>query len=316
MKLTDTDLAKIEDKKLANILRKIQEGKTPTAREEVILARARSADAASGSTAPAVQVNSGYAKNWDELATALGVSRRAITMWKADPRYNTRFPKDKADGRKEVAAWLEFMRENGLARADQRVGEVPTDEDDGLPLPVGMKFPPGSESQWKKKLLEQKVTIAEIEASKLKGLLIVGSDLEIPLGATFVAIQNALNQYPERTAPLVAGFTDVHEITEIMRGEMEANLSGLNGASYLDEVEAIAAALPIATAATRALVIEATSEVLRRIGRAAIANALRVAVPPADPLTGQMDDESAEEHARKRAQPEKPSRKKTTRRRK
>jgi hypothetical protein len=275
IKLTDEDLAKLQDKQLANVLRKLNDGKTLTAREEAILARARTAGPAKLPPGTwqgvlfepvATEGHGGYAKNWSELADALSksgvpITRRAIQEWRHDPRYKADLPPDRADGRKDVAAWLAFMVKHGLKRADDHVashqapGTSHNSQDPAhapgfiMPPPIG-----GCAADWNKA-----GAMIDYERNKLKletqrGTLLVASELEVPLGATFVVLSQKLSQFPERAAPQVVGFVDVNEVIGILRAEIEGDLGDLHGARYLDTTLArILDELPFDAESTRLL---------------------------------------------------------------
>jgi hypothetical protein len=278
IKLTDEDLAKLQDKQLANVLRKLNDGKTLTAREEAILARARTAGPAKLPPGTwqgvlfepvATEGHGGYAKNWSELADALSksgvpITRRAIQEWRHDPRYKADLPPDRADGRKDVAAWLAFMVKHGLKRADDHVAgspspSIPSSQSTDLDpdaLPKVIMPPPigGCAADWNKA-----GAMIDYERNKLKletqrGTLLVASELEVPLGATFVVLSQKLSQFPERAAPQVVGFVDVNEVIGILRAEIEGDLGDLHGARYLDTtLDRILDELPFDAESTRLL---------------------------------------------------------------
>jgi hypothetical protein len=209
----------------------------------------------------------GFAANWSELAVALStgtgitITRRAIQDWRRDPRYLRDIPADKPDGRKDVAAWLAFMVKHGLKRADDHVAshQLPVtshnSEDPAhepgfiMPPPIG-----GCAADWNKA-----GAMIDYERNKLKletqrGTLLVASELEVPLGATFVVLSQKLSQFPERAAPQVVGFVDVNEVIGILRAEIEGDLGDLHGARYLDTTLArILDELPFDAESTRLL---------------------------------------------------------------
>lgn len=310
MTLTPEDLEKLQTKQLANVIRKLNSGKTLTAREEAMLAQAR---AVGGEVhAPGLApVASGYVSTWDDLGKALGVSRRAIQDWRKDPRYRDHCPPDRADGRHEVAAWLNFMVRFRLKRADLHIspGSDTDGDDDGEDSDV--LRPPlvaGSQAEWN-------VAIAALDHRKkatgvamLEGTLLVASELEVPLGATFATIQTKLAQFPARVARYVTGLRDVGEVEDRLRDEIDADLSDLHAAGYVAE-NAIAdavASLPFDEETERLfqtvafagqdrtallqLVSAVACEALRQLGRRAVQQARGDAatsdVSLSDPQTG------------------------------
>jgi hypothetical protein len=248
---------------------KLAAGKPISKREETALALA-----AAGAD-PADAKN--FAANWEELAQAIGITPRGLRDARA--RFPDDQPRDRADGRKEVAAWLEWMRKHGIKRADEYADpdEIPEER--------------RSIRDWKEQREKLQCIKLEREIDRGDGKLLVAAELEEPLGATFVAVQNKLAQFPERVAPSVAGFTDVPEIIGILRAEIDADLSALHEASYLAEVEALTSDPHVA---------ELVREVLRRIGRRAIAAARSLPADPLPPVNGQVTDEAADDQRQSR----------------
>jgi hypothetical protein len=209
----------------------------------------------------------GFAANWSELAVALStgtgitITRRAIQEWRRDPRYLRDIPSDKPDGRKDVAAWLAFMVKHGLKRADDHVASHQSpvtnhNSEDPAHAPGFIMPPPigGCAADWNKA-----GAMIDYERNKLKletqrGTLLVASELEVPLGATFVVLSQKLSQFPERAAPQVVGFVDVNEVIGILRAEIEGDLGDLHGARYLDTtLDRILDELPFDAESTRLL---------------------------------------------------------------
>lgn len=256
-----------------------------------------------------------YAHTWDALAQRLGVTRRAIQDWRNDERLAGFFPKPRADGRHDVQAWQAFMLQFGLKGAGD---DISTDE--------GVKPPKigGSIADWKKSEVYFKVEERQIEIQKIKGTLLVASDLELPLGAIFAAIQNKMTQFPDRLAPQVIGFSEVYEVAGIIRAEMEADLSDLNTAEYLTAGPLqIAQSLPFDEETARLmdelsfsgqdraklidLIAICAMQVVSRIGRAAVARVLNHKEPVEElPLQAPYDpneDETSKPAKKRKVKP-------------
>ncbi len=293
--LTPDDIKRLQEKELANAIRKLGEGKTLTAAERALIAQA----GVGGSS----EASGGFSASWDELGDRLGVTRRAIQEWRKDPRYRDDCPPDRADGRKDVAAWAAFIQRHGLKNADQHAPMDGGDDDDGtviLPPRIG-----GSQADWRSREIKLKGDRLEIELQEKKLTLIPAADLEIPLGATFVAIANKLTVYPERVAPRVTGLRDVNEVMDVLREECQSDLNGLFAAQFLTQLSAVVAALPedpaIAAqfqrvtfagqdiAALLAVIEHCAAKVLDGIGKNAITAALKPSLT--HPVTGQTDVE-------------------------
>ena len=216
------------------------------------------------------------AKNWFELAHALSVSVRAIQNWRANPKYQETIPRDGSKGEKDVAAWRNFLVLHGLKES------VLTDENEEAPI----KFIPGNENEYKKLLTYEKIKQAQIETGKMEGVLLEAAQLEIQLGAAFIAITNRVSGLAETLAPLVVARDDVADIMDIIRPETDSILAGLNCGDYLASVKDLADGIEC-TAAERERLVELAEGLLRGIGRAAIDVITRPSV--VDPITGQAN---------------------------
>lgn len=112
IKLTAEDFQRIEDKRLASVIRKVQMEKPITAREEALLAQAR----AGGSADPVLPAEPGFAKTWDELAIALSIEERALFNFRQKHAVEIKRAArtlTRADGRHHIAAWRAFADERG-----------------------------------------------------------------------------------------------------------------------------------------------------------------------------------------------------------
>jgi hypothetical protein len=318
VKLTPEDLDKLQTKQLANVIRKLNAGKTLTAREEALLAKARAGgDVTEG-------VTTGFVQTWDELALALGTTRRAIQEWKKDPRYKAKCPRDRANGRKEVAAWSRFMVDHNLKRAAEN---VPSDDVHELGDDSGdVVHPPrlsGSQADWQKAVLREKHEAAKVDRLVTEGTLVIATELEMPLGATFATIQTKLSQFPGRVARYLVGLRDVAEIEDRLRDEIDADLSDLQAGRFTSEaaVQEALSALPFDEeserlfklvtfdgqdrAALRQLIAAVATQALRNLGRRALQNARREQEIPdtavADEVTGQVTDQAAARESKRRS---------------
>ena len=266
MQLTPDDLARLEAKQLANVIRKIQSGKSLTARESALLAQARVGGAGAAASA--------FAKTWDELAQRLSTTRRSLQTWRADPRYAPDAPRPEADGRLDVAAFAEWMVRHALAGADAEVQASGITHHSTLNTQLSEVIEPpplgGSQTDWTKAVLHEKHASARLDRQTKEGTLLVAAELEIPLGVTFAAIQVKLAQYPATAARSAAGRRDVGEVEDILRGEMDIVLADLHGAAYLDLIPAEVVATLDLPEADRARLADLLTECLRRIGRRAL----------------------------------------------
>lgn len=224
MKLTPADFEKLETKELANIIRKLSSGKTLTKREEEKLQRAKLG---------ANEQETNFVQTWYELARVLtqrigvSVSRKSLQNWRNErirPDLEPKWPRDRADGRKDISAWVKFVVENGLNRADEVF------EGDKL----------GDENRktvrdWK--MYREELACQESERRIARGdnLLLVAADLEIPIGSMLAAINSKLTLYPPRAARFMVMKRDVADAEQTLRDEMDAVVKDLNLAEYIEQ---------------------------------------------------------------------------------
>lgn len=324
MKLTPEDQKKLQDKELANIIRKLNGGKTLTAREEAKLAAA--------SVGGQIDA-SGYVGTWDELGDRLGVTRRAIQDWRNDPRYKAEIEArwsrlTRADGRYCVAEWLQLMIDLHLKRGKAAAEAGNDPENAGEDAGGGIIRPPpvaGRKSEWDLAIAALDHRKKENAVLTLEQSLLVASELELPLGATFAAIQTKLAQFPARVARYLVGLRDVAEVEDRLREEIDADLGDLHAARYTadDAIGAAVAAVPFdaETAALcekllfagsdRTALLELACAIarqsLRLLGQRAIAAALHEKDLPdtalADEKTGQVTEEATIKEALARNNP-------------
>lgn len=290
MKLTPADFEKLETKELANIIRKLGAGHTLTKREEEKLQRAR---AAGGDDNVSARAN--FAQTWDDLARILtqrlgvSVTRKSLQNWR-NPRLHPdladKWPRDRSDSRKDVVAWMRFMLETGRNRADETLEE---DELDGDRTTV---------RDWK--IYREELACREAERRIARGdnLLLVATELEIPIGSMLAAINSKLALYPPRTARFMVMKRDVADAEQTLRDEMDAVLKDLNLADYIDPpIDEVLSSFPFddETAALYAkvsfggqdrgtfleLIRRCVVETLRRVGQRALT------VEPVQPISSE-----------------------------
>ena len=233
MQLDAATLAKVQQKNLANILKKLERGGTLTAQEQAVLA---------GGTG-----ESGYCQNLDELAAELGVDRRTLANAKR------RFAKDfgarnltRADGRYHIAGWRQFLDANGVIGRVK--GGDPDLEDERALRIRGMRVD-----------IERK----EHELQKSRELTLAVPQFEAALGIMVGNFNAALNSLPGRAAPKILprvraavlrglrarltpsvytkvnaalsgeGIIDFADVEEVLRGEVDIAKRTLSECEYL-----------------------------------------------------------------------------------
>lgn len=229
MKLKPEDYEKLETQKLANIIRKLGRGGTLTKREEETLERSKLKDA--GAAGAAESEASNYAHTWDELARILSqrlgvsVTRKSLQNWrdpKMFPDLADKWPRDRADGRKDVPAWMKFMFDTGRHRADET---LEADEANGDRKTV---------RDWKMYREELMCRESERRIARGDNLLLVAHELEIPIGSLLAAINSKLQLYSPRTARFMVMKRDVADAERTLQDEMDAVIKDLNLADYLE----------------------------------------------------------------------------------
>lgn len=211
--LKPEDLDKVRRRQIQNILQKQAAGKTLTAREERALAEAAT------DTPPGAE---NFVRTYDELAARLGVSRKSIQNWQK--RLPDNWPRPRADGRHEVAAWVAFMAANHLAAAD------PDGHPDDRPITV---------TDWKARELELKCEKLEIENAKTAGELIEAAEVEAGTTHLVSGFRQALNNLIPRLAQKLDGVTDYHERVDVIQGEVDVVLRTLQRCDFLDSKETV-----------------------------------------------------------------------------
>lgn len=205
--LKASDLETVRRQQVKNILIKQAAGKTLSAREERILAEAAT------DTPPGAE---NFVKTYDELAGRLGVSRKSIQNWQK--RLPDDFPRPRADGRHEVAAWVAFMASHHLAASD------PDGHPDDRPVTI---------ADWKARELELKCEKLQIENSKVAGELVAAAEVESGLSQLVSAFRQALNNLGPRLASKILNVSDYHEAEEIISQEINVVLKTLQNADFL-----------------------------------------------------------------------------------
>ena len=225
LKLTPEDVAKLQDKQLANVIRKLNSGKTLTAKEEALLAQARA-----GSPADA---EGGYVKTWEDLATAVRVDRRTLTNVRQ--RFATDIKRrdsvlNRADGRHAIAAWAAFLDEHGIQRRGVNAtldAESRSDLDpDGLPTMDALK----------RRELKVRIDRQEFELVKERELMLEVGHFEDALGSMLSQFRQALDALPGRCAGKLAEL----DVRNTARDRIREAIGKLRSAKNEDEAMRLA----------------------------------------------------------------------------
>jgi hypothetical protein len=251
IQLTPDDLAKLQDKQLANVLRKLNSGKTLTAREEAILANAGTPAAGAAPTAP-----TGYAKTWDELAAALNVEERTLYNFRqkhAAPIHAQRKQLTRPDGRHVIAAWKKLSDETGELKGR------------GLNNPYRDHL---NERDLKLRELKLRLDRQEFELAKEKEEWIEVANVEMALGHTLAVFRQSLDALPARLAKLLGDVDTKGRLRELLREHAGALRKCKTEDSFIVLAERLLVKnLPEPDYHTRKHVIEAEVEITKRTFR-------------------------------------------------
>lgn len=184
MKLSEEDLSKLRTKQVANIIRKLNAGKTVTAREEAILAQERGPEPVERVQTSAPPAESGYAKTQEELAAALGVDRKTIGNVIRDTPDHLPGKKRGAesDGRYCIADWRLLLDKLGIRGR-------------------GANNPPSlDERELKLRALKLDLDRKEFELDRAKKSMLPVAEFEAAFGVVQSQFLASLNALPGRAA--------------------------------------------------------------------------------------------------------------------
>jgi hypothetical protein len=184
VKLTADDLQRLHTKQVANIIRKLGEGKTITSREQKILDEEQTRGE---STAAGTAATTAFVQNWDELADAIPIDRRTLQNFRDHEAALIEANKKdliRSDGRKCVVAWRALLNECGVK------GRGANNTDPHMPDVRDMQL-----REWKFKLDK-----SEFALQKEKDLVLPRTEFEAALSVTLSKFVAALNALPGRGA--------------------------------------------------------------------------------------------------------------------
>jgi hypothetical protein len=190
VKLTPEDFEKIEARRLANVLRKVNAGERLTKQEEAFLEREKAKATGKSGLVPVEAPQTGYVSNWDDLAKAASIDRRTLT------NVRKRFVAEikalgteltRTDGRHVVAAWLAFLDEKGVR--GKGINNPETTPEDYV-----------DERQLRLRRERVQLDKAEFELAKAKEALLPVVDFQSALQVTIGEFNAVVNQLPGRAS--------------------------------------------------------------------------------------------------------------------
>lgn len=215
--LKPEDAEKVLTKNLANVIRKANTGKPLTAAERALIEQA-----AAGGTL--TDTGSAFAKTYDELAQRFGLTRK--TLQNARKRFPDDSPKERADGRHDVAAWSQFLVKHNIARTAENIAGAPAAESE-ISGPITV-------TDWKAREIELKCAKLEIENAKTAGELIDAAEVESGTSHLVSGFRQALNNFVPRLAAKIVGVKDYHEAEELIQAEVNVVLRTLQRCDFLE----------------------------------------------------------------------------------
>ena len=178
MKLTPEDLQKLQTKQLANVIRKLGDGKTLTGREQALLSAGSVEEAAPVAT---------FVQSWEALATAIPINSKTLENFRKDHAELIEQNKKslfRSDERKCVPEWRKLIAECGVK--GRGANKVDATSEDVRAL----------------ELAERRLKFRKAEHAfeeEIKATIPV-ADFEAALGPTFVQFRSSLNALPGRGA--------------------------------------------------------------------------------------------------------------------
>lgn len=187
-------IEKAQQKEVANILAKLNAGKTLTPSERKLLA-------AGGETQRIT--------TYDQLASALGITRRTISNWKR--LYPDDCPLPSPAGDHDLAAWKQF--------SSGKLGANSNDSEDERGL--------------KDQLISEQIRKLRLANDATEKQFIAIADVITAMKPTVTAIRTALDSLPQRAALKLPG--DYHHNEDVIQKEVDRVLRLLAGAAWFDE---------------------------------------------------------------------------------
>lgn len=165
--------------------------------------------------------DSRFARNYNELADALGVSRKTVYQVRLD---HGDAPKPCADGRHDVAAWRKHFLDKNIKGASE-------ESDDGAPLTV---------TGWRAREIALKCAKLEMLNAQTAGKLIEAAAVEAGTSAMVSGFRQALNNLVQRLASKILGIKDFAEAEEIVQEEVNVVLRTLQRCDFIQAAAVIA----------------------------------------------------------------------------
>jgi hypothetical protein len=254
VKLREEVFEKLQSKQLANIIRKLNDGKTLTAREERMLAESRAGTDAND--------RENFVTTWDELAQRIGRTRRTLTIWREKFKDAPDLPKPRPDGRHDVRAWLQFM-------ANHNLSDEPEQEDKE------------TKAYWDRQRarLEFERGVYAFEVEKQKHIAI--EEITAAIGQMLAGFRTALNMLPGSAARWLVGLRDFHQIKNKLQSEVDAVLQALGRCDYLETLtpSVVEKLFSDHDEQFRGDLIRCCDGVFREIGHRALSDLLQRALP-------------------------------------
>lgn|GEM_PF-3261656 len=251
-------IAKARRLNLRNIVAKIAQKKTLTARE-IKLLEASNEENSSGR----------FAKTWHALADKIGRSRRCIQKWREKFANAKDLPKPRADGRHDVNAWLRFMEAHDLE-------DEPDDETDEE-----------TKAHWDRlrARVDYERAVYNFDLEQKKHVSI--DEISAAVGQMLAGFRTALNMLPGSAARWLIGLRDFHAIKTKLQSEVDGVLQALGRCQYLENVTPAVVDRLFAdrTPEFRGELTKCVDGIYRELGRLALQDLLQSELPNDDAAT-------------------------------
>jgi hypothetical protein len=212
VKLRPEDVEKLQKKQLANVIVKLNSGKTLTAREQRMIEESRAGIGA--------HERENFVTTWHDLASRLGRTRRTLQDWRERFKDAKDLPPTRYDGQHDVAAWLRFMAAHNLI--DEPEPELSPNEQ------------PKAHWDRERARIDFERAVYNFEVERKKHVSI--DEISAAVGQMLAGFRTALNMLPGSAARWLIGLRDFHAIKGKLQSEVDGVLQALGRCRYLEGI--------------------------------------------------------------------------------
>jgi len=162
-----------------------------------------------------------YVKTWDELAAALGITRRGLLLVRTRHAADSDLPKAKANGNHSIDAWRSFFAAHDIEGKQMDQESSGSDKD--------------SPAVWKARQIEQQVIKLQLANELTRRQQIALTEIQAKLPPFLMAIRTAMDQCIPELATALEGIDEYNEREEILQAQFNKVFGMLTGYPWLDE---------------------------------------------------------------------------------